>query len=61
MFRWKILVSRGCKKEVPAKCGNFLAFGLRCVPALLMTTLWAWPLMAQTTEGTTASPPQSMP
>jgi hypothetical protein len=62
MFEWKILVSPGCKKEVPTKCLNFLAFGLRCVPALLlMTTLWASPLMAQTTEGTAASPPQSMP
>jgi hypothetical protein len=61
MLEWKNLVSRGCNKETLTKCCKFLRFGLHCVPALLLTTLWASPLAPQANEGAPASSPQSLP
>jgi len=59
MLEWKILVSPGCKKNMLATCHKFLKFGLGCVPALLLSTLWACPLAAQADEGAAAGPPPS--
>src|SRR5215831_17494436 len=57
MLGWKIRISRGCNPKMCPASRNFLKFGLRCVPALFLITLWTSPLAAQANDGPASPPP----
>ena len=57
MLGWKIRISRGGNKQMPPTSRHVLKFGLACVAALLLSTLWTSPLAAQTNNEATTSPP----
>jgi len=57
MLGWKIRISRGGNKQMPPTSRHVLKFGLACVAALLLSTLWTSPLAAQANDGAAASPP----